>query len=73
MRLSYDNLLLHLAHDYNNVLLHHTTSRSNYSNRYHSYSVERKKRKRQEEGKEDELCVFQKDEVSWTKRIKKNK
>ena len=55
MRLSYDNLLLHLAHDYNNVLLHHTTSRSNYSNRYHSYSVERKKRKRQEEGKEDEL------------------
>ena len=67
MRLSYDNLLLHLAHDYNNVLLHHTTSQSNYNNLYHSYSIERKKRKRQEEGKE-----FQKQEVMWPSRIKKN-
>ena len=55
MRLSYDNLLLHLAHDYNNVLLHHTSSQSKHTNRYGSEFINRKKRKREEEKKEDEL------------------
>ena len=55
MRLSYDNLLLHLAQDYNNVLLHHTSFRSNYSHPNCSSFIERKKRKREEESKEHEL------------------
>ena len=55
MRLSYDNLLLHLAQDYNNVLLHHTSFRSNYSHPNRSSFIERKKRKREEESKEHEL------------------
>ena len=55
MRLSYNNLLLHLAQDYNNVLLHHTSFRSNYSHQNRSSFIERKKRKREEESKEHEL------------------
>ena len=55
MRLSYDNLLLHLAHDYNNVLLHHTPSRSKQQHKHRSLFIERKKRKRMEQQKEEEL------------------
>ena len=55
MQLSYDNLLLHLANDYNNVLLHHTSSRSKHCNSSQSYYIDRKKRKREEEKKDEQL------------------
>ena len=55
MRLSYDNLLLRLAQDYNNVLLHHTSFCSNCSHQNCSSFIEQKKRKQEEESKEDEL------------------
>ena len=55
MKLSYDNLLLHLAHDYNNVLLHHTTLQSKDTNHNSCDGIKRKKRKREEANKEDEL------------------
>ena len=55
MQLSYDNRLLHLANAYNNVLLHHTSSRSKYYSRNCSYFINRKKRKREEEKKEEKL------------------
>ena len=55
MRLSYENLLIHLAHDYNNVLLHYSSSQSMHCNQYASYFINRKKRKREEEKKEEEL------------------
>ena len=45
----------YLAHDYNNVLLHHTSSRSKHCNQYGSYFINWKKRKQEEEKKEEEL------------------
>ena len=55
MRLLYNNLLLHLAHNYNNVLLHHTSSRSKHCNWYGSYFINQKKCKQEEEKKKEEL------------------
>ena len=71
MNSSYDQLLLHLAYDYNNVLLHHTSSQSKHYNRYDCFYMNRKKRKFENEKKEDELREIE-DEILFVLALRKN-
>ena len=71
MNSSYDQLLLHLASDYNNVLLHHSTSQSKHYNRYDCYYMNRKKRKFENEKKEDELREIE-DDILLVLSLRKN-